>query len=75
MVELWLRCGGAVTRLITVNEGIYRQILFVSSNAWDALAVKWFSFDVIWVNRLIEEIGEAPNYEGSSLSNVVFTIL
>ena len=50
------------------------EILFVSSNAWDALAAKWFGFDVFWVNRLghpFEEIGEAPNYEGNSLSKVL----
>jgi 2-haloacid dehalogenase len=53
------------------------EILFVSSNAWDALAAKWFGFDVFWVNRLghpFEEIGDAPNYEGSSLSKVLDVI-
>ena len=53
------------------------EILFVSSNAWDALAAKWFGFDVFWVNRLghpFEEIGEKPNYEGSSLSKVLEVI-
>ncbi len=50
------------------------EILFVSSNAWDALAAKWFGFDVFWVNRLghpYEEIGDRPNYEGPSLSKVL----
>jgi 2-haloacid dehalogenase len=50
------------------------EILFVSSNAWDALAAKWYGFSVFWVNRLghpFEEIGEKPNYEGSSLSRVL----
>ena len=53
------------------------EILFVSSNAWDALAAKWYGFDVFWVNRLghpFEEIGERPNYEGSSLSKVLEVI-
>jgi 2-haloacid dehalogenase len=53
------------------------EILFVSSNAWDALAAKWFGFDVFWVNRLnhpFEEIGEIPNYEGDSLSQVLKVI-
>ena len=53
------------------------EILFVSSNAWDALAAKWFGFDVFWVNRLghpFEEIGEKPNYEGNSLSKVLEAI-
>ena len=53
------------------------EVLFVSSNAWDALAAKWYGFDVFWVNRLghpFEEIGEKPNYEGSSLSKVLEAI-
>jgi 2-haloacid dehalogenase len=53
------------------------EILFVSSNAWDALAAKWFGFDVFWVNRLghpFEEIGEKPNYEGNSLIKVLDVI-
>ena len=50
------------------------ETLFVSSNAWDALAAKWFGFDVFWVNRLghpFEEIGDKPNYEGNTLSKVL----
>lgn len=50
------------------------EILFVSSNAWDALAAKWFGLDVFWVNRLghpFEEIGESPNFEGTSLTEVL----
>ena len=50
------------------------EILFVSSNAWDALAAKWYGFNVFWVNRLdhpFEEIGDKPDYEGNSLSQVL----
>jgi len=50
------------------------EVLFVSSNAWDALAAKWYGYDVFWVNRLghpFEEIGEQPNYQGNSLSKVL----
>jgi 2-haloacid dehalogenase len=53
------------------------EVLFVSSNAWDALAARWYGFDVFWVNRLghpFEEIGEKPNYEGDSLSMVLKTV-
>jgi len=53
------------------------EILFVSSNAWDALAAKWYGFDVFWVNRLghpYEEIGMQPNYVGDSLSKVLDVI-
>ena len=54
-----------------------QEILFVSSNAWDALAAKWYGFDVFWVNRQghpFEEIGENPDYQGSSLSEVLGVI-
>ena len=47
------------------------EILFVSSNAWDALGAGWFGYDVFWVNRSnlpFEEIGPLPTYQGSSLS-------
>jgi 2-haloacid dehalogenase len=61
-------------KAFSVNK---EDILFVSSNAWDALAAKWFGFDVFWVNRLghpYEEIGDKPNYEGNSLSRVMEVI-
>jgi 2-haloacid dehalogenase len=55
--------------------GVQKQdVLFVSSNAWDALAAKWFGFDVFWVNRLghpFEEIGERPDFEGNALVQVL----
>ena len=53
------------------------EVLFVSSNAWDALAAKWFGYDVFWVNRLkhpFEEIGQAPNFEGDALVQVLDVI-
>ena len=55
--------------------GVQKQdVLFVSSNAWDALAAKWFGFEVFWVNRLghpFEEIGERPDFEGQTLTQVL----
>ena len=54
-----------------------QEVLFVSSNAWDALAARWYGFDVFWVNRLnhpFEEIGELPTYQGQSLSKVLEVI-
>jgi len=53
------------------------EILFVSSNAWDALAAQWFGFDVFWVNRQghpFEEIGLPPRYEGKSLTDILTQI-
>jgi 2-haloacid dehalogenase len=64
--------------LLLKNFPVAKQdILFVSSNAWDALAAKWYGFDVFWVNRLghpFEEIGETPNNEGTSLSEVLAAV-
>ena len=54
-----------------------QEVLFVSSNAWDALAARWYGFDVFWVNRLnhpFEEIGDLPTYQGQSLSKVLEVI-
>ncbi len=51
-----------------------KEILFVSSNAWDAVGASWFGFDVFWVNRQglpFEEIGNKPNFEGDSLRRVL----
>ena len=50
------------------------DILFVSSNAWDAVGASWFGFDVFWVNRQgwpFEEIGNKPKFEGDSLSKIL----
>ena len=50
------------------------EILFVSSNAWDALGATWFGFTTLWVNRQGlpgETIGPAPNYVGADLTQVL----
>jgi len=50
-----------------------REILFVSSNAWDALGATWFGFTTLWVNRQglpYETIGPKPTYTGRDLSEV-----
>jgi 2-haloacid dehalogenase len=50
------------------------QILFVSSNAWDALAATWFGYQTLWVNRMnlpFEELGTQPHRIGSSLRDVL----
>jgi 2-haloacid dehalogenase len=73
-VRLFKTAPQAYALLLTAFSVQKEEILFVSSNAWDALAAKWFGFDVFWVNRLghpYEEIGEKPNYEGNSLSKVL----
>jgi 2-haloacid dehalogenase len=50
------------------------QILFVSSNAWDALAATWFGYQTLWVNRAglpFEELGTQPTRIGTSLRDVL----
>ncbi|HSW17454.1 MAG TPA: haloacid dehalogenase type II [Ramlibacter sp.] len=50
------------------------QILFVSSNAWDALAATWWGYRTLWVNRYqlpFEELGTQPTRTGDSLRDVL----
>jgi 2-haloacid dehalogenase len=50
------------------------EILFVSSNAWDALGATWFGFTTLWVNRQglpSETIGPPPTYVGADLTTVL----
>ncbi len=51
-----------------------RQIVFVSSNAWDALAATWYGYQTLWVNRYqlpFEELGTQPTRSGSNLRDVL----
>lgn len=76
-VRLFKTAPQAYALLLKAFPAKKEEILFVSSNAWDALAAKWYGFDVFWVNRLghpFEEIGEKPNYEGASLIKVLDVI-
>ena len=50
------------------------QIVFVSSNAWDALAATWYGYQTLWVNRYqlpFEELGTQATRSGSSLREVL----
>lgn len=50
------------------------RILFVSSNAWDALGATWFGYRTLWINRQqlpFEELGTQPTAVGSSLTDVL----
>ena len=50
------------------------EVLFVSSNAWDALGATWFGFQALWVNRQglpQETLGPAPRYTGPDLRAVL----
>jgi 2-haloacid dehalogenase len=47
------------------------NILFVSSNAWDASAAKHFGFPTCWINRkngAFDELGSTPTHTVSNLS-------
>jgi 2-haloacid dehalogenase len=51
-----------------------RQIGFVSSNSWDALAATWYGYQTLWVNRYalpFEELGTQPVRTGASLRDVL----
>ncbi len=51
-----------------------RQVLFVSSNAWDVLGATWFGFTTLWINRQglpFEAIGPRPDFVGTGLSQVL----
>jgi 2-haloacid dehalogenase len=51
-----------------------RDILFVSSNAWDAIGATWFGYTTLWVNRASlppEQLGTSPTRIGTSLRDVL----
>lgn len=48
-----------------------RNILFVSSNCWDACGATWFGYTTFWVNRAnapLEELGVAPDATGPDMN-------
>ncbi len=50
------------------------QILFVSSNGWDAIGATWFGYTTLWVNRAglpLEQLGTEPTRIGTSLRDVL----
>jgi 2-haloacid dehalogenase len=50
------------------------EILFVSSNGWDACCATWYGYQTLWVNRAglpVEELGATPTRIGSSLNDVM----
>ncbi len=51
-----------------------RQTVFVSCNAWDALAATWYGFRTLWVNRYqlpFEELGTQPTRTGANLRDTL----
>ena len=51
-----------------------RQVLFVSSNAWDAIGATWFGFTTLWVNRSgqpPEQLDTEPTRIGTNLRDAL----
>jgi 2-haloacid dehalogenase len=62
---------GLVQQTILVKSA---DILFVSSNGWDALGATWFGLTTLWVNRQhlpFEAIGPKPTFTGHDLTRVL----
>ncbi len=50
------------------------QILFVSSNGWDAIGATWYGYTTLWVNRAglpLEQLDTSPTRTGNSLRDVL----
>jgi 2-haloacid dehalogenase len=50
------------------------QILFVSSNCWDAIGATWFGYSTLWINRAgapLDELGTSPTHQGHTLNDVL----
>jgi 2-haloacid dehalogenase len=65
---------GLVQQVIPVNK---EEVLFVSSNAWDALGATWFGFTTHWVNRQglpFEALLPRPHHFGPDLNSVLHSI-
>lgn len=65
---------GLVQQVVAVQKD---EVLFVSSNAWDALGATWFGFKTHWVNRQglpFEALSPPPNFHGSDLNSVLTSL-
>jgi 2-haloacid dehalogenase len=50
------------------------RVLFVSSNAWDAVGATWYGYTAFWINRgglPMEELDTTPAASGTRLTDVV----
>jgi 2-haloacid dehalogenase len=51
-----------------------KDILFVSSNGWDAIGATWYGYTTLWVNRgglPLEQLDTEPTRTGNSLRDVL----
>jgi len=50
------------------------EVLFVSSNCWDAIGATWFGYTTLWINRSglpLDELGARPTRIGTRLTDVL----
>ena len=50
------------------------EVVFVSSNCWDAIGATWFGYTTLWVNRFslpLDELGARPTRTGTQLTDVL----
>ena len=50
------------------------EVLFVSSNCWDAIGATWFGYTTLWINRFglpFDELGAAPTRTGTIHADVL----
>jgi 2-haloacid dehalogenase len=50
-----------------------REVLFVSSNCWDAIGATWYGFTTFWINRAdapLEQLDIEPHHTGHLLTEV-----
>lgn len=53
------------------------EIVFVSSNGWDAAGANWFGYTTFWLNRQrapAEELGVTPHGTGASMNDLIVFI-
>lgn len=65
---------GLVQQTIAVDKD---EVLFISSNSWDALGATWFGFTTHWVNRQglpFEALSPRPHFSGSDLNSVLASL-
>lgn len=54
------------------------EILFVSSNGWDAIGAAWYGYASFWVNRTgapLDELGTRPHGVGATLADAADFLL
>ena len=59
------------TRALGLDAG---DVLFVSSNCWDAIGATWFGYTTLWINRFglpLDELGARPTRVGRQLADVL----